>query len=71
MDTMKKVRPAAPLAPWLGGKKALSAKIIERIEAVDHTTYVEPFVGMGSAFLHCFDEEALEYTLNQMWLIVW
>jgi DNA adenine methylase len=48
---MKKVSPAAPVAPWLGGKKALSAKIIERIEAVDHATYAEPFVGMGGVFL--------------------
>lgn len=51
MTTMQKVRPAAPVAPWLGGKKALSAKIIERIEAVDHSTYAEPFVGMGGVFL--------------------
>lgn len=48
---MKKVSPAAPVAPWLGGKKILSAKIIERIEAVDHATYAEPFVGMGGVFL--------------------
>lgn len=48
---MKKVSPAAPVAPWLGGKKALSATIIERIEAVDHATYAEPFVGMGGVFL--------------------
>ncbi|KUP91809.1 modification methylase DpnIIA [Tritonibacter horizontis] len=51
MTTMTKVRPAAPVAPWLGGKKALSARIIERIEATDHTTYAEPFVGMGGVFL--------------------
>ncbi|MBL4898119.1 MAG: DNA adenine methylase [Colwellia sp.] len=48
---MKRVSPAAPVAPWLGGKKALSATIIERIEAVDHATYAEPFVGMGGVFL--------------------
>ena len=51
MTTMQKVRSAAPVAPWLGGKKALSAKIIERIEAVEHSTYAEPFVGMGGVFL--------------------
>ena len=51
MTTMTKVRPAAPVAPWLGGKKALSARIIARIEAVDHATYAEPFVGMGGVFL--------------------
>lgn len=45
MTTMTKVRSAAPVAPWLGGKKALHAKIIERIEAIPHSTYAEPFVG--------------------------
>jgi DNA adenine methylase len=48
---MKKVAPAAPVAPWLGGKKALSARIIERIEAVNHKSYIEPFIGMGGVFL--------------------
>lgn len=49
--SMTKVSPAAPVAPWLGGKKAMHRTIIERIEAVDHSTYVEPFVGMGGVFL--------------------
>ncbi len=48
---MKHVRPAAPPAPWLGGKKKLHPKIIQRIEAIPHKTYVEPFVGMGGVFL--------------------
>ncbi|MEM7295819.1 MAG: DNA adenine methylase, partial [Pseudomonadota bacterium] len=48
---MKHVRPAVPVAPWLGGKKILAARIIERIEAIPHKTYVEPFVGMGGVFL--------------------
>ncbi|PJE27093.1 DNA methyltransferase, partial [Pseudooceanicola antarcticus] len=48
---MSKVAPAAPVAPWLGGKKALHRTIIERIEAIPHTTYAEPFVGMGGVFL--------------------
>lgn len=48
---MKQVRPAAPVAPWLGGKKALHSKIIAKIDAIDHKTYVEPFVGMGGVFL--------------------
>lgn len=51
MNTMKKVAPAAPVAPWLGGKKALYKTLIERIEVIDHKTYVEPFVGMGGVFL--------------------
>ncbi len=48
---MKRVQPAAPVAPWLGGKKRLHPMLIERIEAIDHDTYVEPFVGMGGVFL--------------------
>ncbi len=48
---MEHVRPAVPVAPWLGGKKALSARIIARIAALPHKTYVEPFVGMGGVFL--------------------
>jgi DNA adenine methylase len=47
----EQVPPAAPVAPWLGGKKALHRAIIERIEAIEHSTYVEPFVGMGGVFL--------------------
>lgn len=48
---MEKVAAAAPVAPWLGGKKALHKAIIERIDLIDHSTYVELFVGMGGVFL--------------------
>lgn len=48
---MEQVRPAAPVAPWLGGKKQLAQRLIARIEAIPHKTYVEPFVGMGGVFL--------------------
>jgi DNA adenine methylase len=51
VNSMEKVAPAAPGVPWLGGKKALHRKIIERIDAIPHATYVEPFVGMGGVFL--------------------
>jgi len=51
MTTMTKVSPAAPVAPWMGGKKALHRLLIERIDAIEHATYVEPFVGMGGVFL--------------------
>jgi len=49
--TMTKVSAAAPVAAWLGGKKALHQRIIEAIDAIPHQTYVEPFVGMGGVFL--------------------
>ncbi|MDE2904495.1 MAG: DNA adenine methylase [Acidobacteriota bacterium] len=45
------VKPAKPLAPWLGGKRNLAGRIIERVEAVPHDCYAEPFVGMGGIFL--------------------
>lgn len=43
--------PAMPPAPYLGGKRALARRIIERLAATPHRTYVEPFVGMGGVFL--------------------
>lgn len=48
---MERVRPAAPVAPWLGGKKRLHPLIIEKTESIPHKTYAEPFVGMGGVFL--------------------
>ena len=44
------VEPTRPVAPWLGGKKILSRRIAERIAAIPHDRYVEPFVGMGGVF---------------------
>ena len=49
--TMTKVGAAAPVAAWLGGKKALHQAIIAVIDTIPHQTYVEPFVGMGGVFL--------------------
>ncbi len=48
---LRDVQPAKPLAPWLGGKRNLAGRVIERIEAVEHSCYAEPFVGMGGIFL--------------------
>jgi DNA adenine methylase len=39
-----------PLAPYIGGKVKLSKTIIPKIEAIPHTIYAEPFVGMGGIF---------------------
>lgn len=47
---LEHVRPTRPVAPWLGGKRALAGLLIERIAAVPHARYVEPFVGMGGVF---------------------
>ncbi len=43
--------PVRPPAGYVGGKRHLARTIIERIRQVPHTTYVEPFVGMGGVFL--------------------
>ena len=48
---MEQVKSAIPVAPWQGGKSKLAKLLIERIEAIPHKTYVEPFVGMGGVFL--------------------
>lgn len=44
-------RPAAPVAPYLGGKRNLARRIIERLQTIPHQCYAEPFVGMGGVFL--------------------
>jgi DNA adenine methylase len=44
-------RATRPLAPYIGGKRNLAARIIERIEKTPHDLYAEPFVGMGGVFL--------------------
>ena len=43
--------PARPPAPYIGGKRNLAARIIERQRAIPHVLYAEPFVGMGGVFL--------------------
>lgn len=43
-------RPAAPVAPWQGGKRNLARRIIDRLGAIPHQTYAEPFIGMGGVF---------------------
>jgi DNA adenine methylase len=45
------VTPALPVAGYQGGKRRLAARVIQRLRQVPHTTYAEPFVGMGGVFL--------------------
>lgn len=53
MDNMdfRSVRPAAPAAAYIGGKRQLAARLVDLIQSVPHATYAEPFVGMGGVFL--------------------
>jgi len=44
--------PPLDVAPWLGGKRNLAKCICAIVDADRaHTTYAEPFVGMGGIFL--------------------
>lgn len=45
------IDPVRPVAPWLGGKRNLAKRITSILDATPHTTYREPFVGMGGIFL--------------------
>src|SRR4051812_2807994 len=42
--------PLRGLAPYVGGKRQLAKILVPLIEKTVHTTYVEPFVGMGGVF---------------------
>ncbi|WP_298283143.1 DNA adenine methylase [Acidocella sp.] len=48
---MESIPPVAPVAPYLGGKHRLAARVIQRLSQIRHECYVEPFVGMGGIFL--------------------
>lgn len=53
MNNMEMLTPIAavrPLAGYIGGKRALSSRIVPMIGAIPHECYVEPFVGMGGIF---------------------
>lgn len=48
--TGQPVRPVRPVAPYIGGKRALSRRLVTMIDAMPHDLYAEPFVGMGGVF---------------------
>ncbi len=50
--TQETVEPVRPIAPYMGGKRALAKRICAIIDHdTAHSTYAEPFVGMGGIFL--------------------
>lgn len=52
MESMlKPVKPARPVAAYLGGKRNLAKRLTSIIETIPHATYAEAFVGMGGVFL--------------------
>lgn len=50
-NSLKPVTSVLPVAPWIGGKRNLSKRLCAMIAEIPHTTYAEPFVGMGGIFL--------------------
>ncbi len=48
---LKPVDPVKPVAPYIGGKRNLAARICAKIEITPHKLYAEPFIGMGGVFL--------------------
>ncbi|MES2987689.1 MAG: DNA adenine methylase [Pseudomonadota bacterium] len=50
VSALEPVQPVRPPAGYIGGKRNLSRRIVARIDAIDHSLYAEPFVGMGGIF---------------------
>ena len=50
MKSNPAAKPIKPLAPYIGGKRNLAKRLVEKIEALDHETYAEAFVGMAGVF---------------------
>jgi DNA adenine methylase len=48
--TMEPVEALPTPAPYQGGKRHLAERICQRIQAIPHDFYAEPFVGMGGVF---------------------
>lgn len=50
MNQHQNVRPISPVAGYVAGKRQLAKRLVGMIGGIDHTTYAEPFVGMGGIF---------------------
>ena len=47
---LQPVAPVHPPAGYIGGKRNLSRRLVQMIDATPHELYAEPFVGMGGVF---------------------
>lgn len=47
---LRTVAPVRPAAAYIGGKKRLAETLVQRIGAIPHDLYAEPFIGMGGVF---------------------
>ncbi len=54
------VRPIAPLAGYVGGKRILSKMLVPMINTIPHGLYCEPFTGMGGVFFRRTERPAVE-----------
>lgn len=54
------IRPVAPAAGYIGGKRNLASRLTRIIETIDHDGYAEPFVGMGGVFLRRRERKRVE-----------
>ncbi|WPJ68026.1 DNA methyltransferase [Sinorhizobium phage StopSmel] len=50
IEDMRAVSPTLPPAAWIGGKRQLASRLVGMISTIQHTTYAEPFIGMGGVF---------------------
>jgi DNA adenine methylase len=53
MESITELTPVAPVRPpagYVGGKRALSRRLVTLIDGMPHDSYCEPFVGMGGVF---------------------
>jgi DNA adenine methylase len=48
--SLEPIAPVRPIAPYVGGKRALAKTLVAMIDEVPHDLYAEPFVGMGGVF---------------------
>lgn len=54
------IQPVRPIAPYIGGKRALAGRLVNLIDGIDHHLYAEPFVGMGGVFFRRCRKPAVE-----------
>lgn len=46
----RSVEPVRTVAPYIGGKRNLAARLVPIIAKIPHQLYAEPFIGMGGIF---------------------
>ncbi len=60
-EGLQPIAPTLPVAGYIGGKRNLSRRLVERIAAIPHQAYAEPFVGMGGVFFRRRSRPSAEF----------